>query len=78
MHTNKYYVIVQINVNNIQVLLRNYLRPMHSGNPISLHILQKCFHLSLIKPFYRNLKKELNYPYILPGCTLLMKIFSVG
>jgi hypothetical protein len=24
-----------------------------------LHILQKCFHLALIKPFYRNLRKEL-------------------
>jgi predicted AAA+ superfamily ATPase len=24
-----------------------------------LHILQKCFHVSLIKPFFRNLRKEL-------------------
>jgi len=24
-----------------------------------LHILQKCFHLALIKPFFRNLRKEL-------------------
>lgn len=24
-----------------------------------LHILQKCFHISLIKPFFRNLRKEL-------------------
>jgi uncharacterized protein len=24
-----------------------------------LHILQKCFHLALVKPFFRNLRKEL-------------------
>ena len=23
-----------------------------------IHILQKCFHISLVKPFYRNIKKE--------------------
>jgi len=24
-----------------------------------LHVLQKCFHIALVKPFYRNLRKEL-------------------
>ena len=44
-----------VNVHELSVTLRikndtvnNYLR-----------ILQKCFHLALIKPFYRNLRKEL-------------------
>jgi predicted AAA+ superfamily ATPase len=44
-----------VNVNELSVTLRikndtvnNYLR-----------ILQKCFHLALVKPFFRNLRKEL-------------------
>ncbi len=39
--------------------LANTLRVKNGTINNYLYILQKCFHLALVKPFYRNLRKEL-------------------
>ena len=39
--------------------LANTLRLTHQATEQFLYVLQKCFHISLIKPFYHNLRKEL-------------------
>ena len=39
--------------------LSNTLRLTHQATEQFLYVLQKCFHISLIKPFYHNLRKEL-------------------
>lgn len=39
--------------------LANTLRLTHPATEQFLYVLQKCFHISLIKPFYHNLRKEL-------------------
>ncbi len=44
-----------VNTNKLSIALRI----KHDTIQNYLHILQKCFHISLVKPFYRNLKKEL-------------------
>jgi predicted AAA+ superfamily ATPase len=44
-----------LNVNE----LSNTLRMNNSTIESYLYILQKCFHISLVKPFYNNLRKEL-------------------
>ena len=44
-----------VNVHELSVTLRIKTDTVSNY----LHILQKCFHLALIKPFFRNLRKEL-------------------
>ena len=44
-----------VNVNE----LANTLRLTHSLTDNYLFVLQKCFHVSLVKPFFQNLRKEL-------------------
>jgi len=44
-----------VNVHELSVTLRIKTDTVNNY----LHILQKCFHLALIKPFFRNLRKEL-------------------
>ena len=39
--------------------LANTLRLTHPATDQYLYILQKCFHISLAKPFFKNLRKEL-------------------
>lgn len=39
--------------------LANTLRLTHQATEQYLYVLQKCFHISLVKPFYQNLRKEL-------------------
>ncbi len=39
--------------------LSNRLRIKNETVAHYLHVLQKCFHIALIKPFYRNIRKEL-------------------
>ncbi len=39
--------------------LANTLQLTHAVTDHFLYILQKCFHLSLVRPFYQNLRKEL-------------------
>ncbi|HEV2482374.1 MAG TPA: ATP-binding protein [Puia sp.] len=45
----------QVNVHELSLTLRIKSDTVNNY----LHILQKCFHLALIKPFFRNLRKEL-------------------
>jgi predicted AAA+ superfamily ATPase len=44
-----------VNMNELSVTLRIKAETVNSY----LHILQKCFHLALVKPFFRNIRKEL-------------------
>ncbi|GGB01353.1 ATP-binding protein [Puia dinghuensis] len=44
-----------INVHELSVTLRIKTDTVNNY----LHILQKCFHLALVKPYFRNLRKEL-------------------
>jgi hypothetical protein len=44
-----------VNVNELSITLR----AKNDSIDNYLTILQKCFHISLVKPFYRNLRKEL-------------------
>ena len=44
-----------INIHELSITLRVKNDTIKSY----LHILQKCFHLTLVKPFFRNLRKEL-------------------
>ena len=44
-----------VNVNELSSLLRIKNETVTSY----LHIMQKCYHIALIKPFFRNLRKEL-------------------
>ena len=44
-----------LNVNEISNTLRITIATVENY----LHILQKCFHVMLVKPFYNNLRKEL-------------------
>ena len=44
-----------VNVHELSVTLRIKNDTVNNY----LHILQKCFHLALVKPFFRNLRKEL-------------------
>jgi len=44
-----------VNVNELSSLLRIKNETVASY----LHIMQKCYHIALIKPFFRNLRKEL-------------------
>jgi uncharacterized protein len=39
--------------------LSNTLRLTHTATDQFLYVLQKCFHISLVRPFYQNLRKEL-------------------
>jgi predicted AAA+ superfamily ATPase len=39
--------------------LANTLRIQNSTVTHYLNVMQKCFHISLVKPFFRNLRKEL-------------------
>lgn len=39
--------------------LSNTLRLNHHATEQFLYVLQKCFHISLVKPFFQNLRKEL-------------------
>ena len=45
----------QVNVHELSTTLRIKTDTVNNY----LHILQKCFHLVLVKPFFRNLRKEL-------------------
>ena len=45
----------QVNVNELSTTLRIKNDTVNNY----LHIMQKCFHIALAKPFYRNLRKEL-------------------
>jgi hypothetical protein len=44
-----------VNTNKISIALRITQETIQHY----IYTLQKCFHISLVKPFYRNLKKEL-------------------
>lgn len=39
--------------------LSNTLRLTHPATDQFLYVLQKCFHISLVRPFFQNLRKEL-------------------
>jgi predicted AAA+ superfamily ATPase len=39
--------------------LANTLRLTHNATDQFLYVLQKCFHINLVKPFFQNLRKEL-------------------
>jgi uncharacterized protein len=39
--------------------LANTLRLTHAATDEFLYVLQKCFHIRLVRPFYQNLRKEL-------------------
>ncbi len=61
---NKFLMLVQILADQIGNLvnskeLGNTLGLDHKTVKRYLYILEKCFHIDLIKPFYRNLRKEL-------------------
>ncbi len=61
---NKFLMLVQILSDQIGNLvnskeLGNTLGLDHKTVKRYLYILEKCFHIDLIKPFYRNLRKEL-------------------
>lgn len=44
-----------LNVNE----LSNTLRMTHAATEQFLYVMQKCFHINLVRPFYQNLRKEL-------------------
>ena len=44
-----------VNINELSVILRVKNETVKNY----LHVLQKCFHITLIRPFYSNLRKEL-------------------
>jgi predicted AAA+ superfamily ATPase len=60
----KFYRLMQLlasqtgNLLNINELT-NTLRLSHTTVEQYLYVLQKCFHISLVRPFYQNLRKEL-------------------
>lgn len=61
---NKFYRLMMILANQTGSLLNtnelaNTLRLSHPVTEQYLYVLQKCFHISLIRPFFSNLRKEL-------------------